>query len=96
MKTFRDFIAEDGSYLDNQQVLKLGSEVWILTGQFADNPQKGMIKRIDNIDNKGLANTYVDVDVNGKIYHTNVAQVFDHKPKLVQVKDEYGFVKRWQ
>lgn len=84
-----------GSYLDNKKMPKEGDTVYALVG-FDKKIVKGKIIKINNIDNKGLANTYLDLDANGKTYHTDISQIYDHKPKQVVKRDEYGEVKVWE
>jgi hypothetical protein len=84
-----------GSYLDNIQLPKEGQIVYFLKGQIAAKPIKGKIVTITNIDKKGLSNTYLDIEVNSRIYHTNISQVFDHLPKYQELSDEYGSYKKW-
>lgn len=74
---------------------KEGEVVWFLSGQVNQKPMNGTVVRITNIDRKGLSNTYMDIEVDGVVHHVNIAQVFDHKPNLRTVKDEYGETKRW-
>ena len=84
-----------GSYLDNKKLPKEGSTVYALVG-FDRKIVKGKIKKVHNIDNRGLGNTYLDLDVKGKNYHIDISQVYDHKPKQVKTKDEYGEVTIWE
>lgn len=84
-----------GSYLDNKKMPKEGETVYFLHG-FDRKIKKGKIVKITNIDNKGLANTSMDIESNGKIIHTDISQIYDHKPKQVVKKDEYGEVKIWE
>lgn len=35
------------------------------------------------------------IKADGVVHHVNIAQVFDHKPNLRTVKDEYVETKRW-
>ena len=84
-----------GSYLDNKRMPKEGDTVYALVG-FDRKVVKGKVMKVSNIDQKGLANTYLDIDVNGKNYHLDVSQIFDHKPKKVKTKDEYGEVTIWE
>lgn len=93
---FLQYINEgSGSYLDNKKMPKEGQEVYALVG-FERKVVKGRLKKISNIDNRGLANTYLDIDVKGKNYHISIDQVYDHKPKQVKTKDEYGEVTVWE
>ena len=94
---FRDYIIKEskGNYLENKKIPKEGETVYALIG-FDKKVVKGIIKRVSNIDNKGLANTYLDIDVKGKNYHIDISQIYDHKPKKVKVKDQYGETIIWQ
>lgn len=85
-----------GSYLDNQKLPKEGDVVYVMTSRLGiGNPKKGIVKNITNIDNRGLSNTYLDIDVNGSLRHVNLMLVYDHKPKQVTKKDEFGEIKTW-
>jgi len=87
----------NGSYLDNKKIPKTGEKVFFLKGQFGDNVDSGIIDTITNIDNKGLSNTYLNIkDKNGNNHHINIAQVYDHKPKKIEIEDQYGKVKMWK
>lgn len=96
MKLKRYLNEAKGSYLDNKKMPREGQQVYILAGQMADKVVKGTIRKITNIDQKGLANTYFEIEANGKNHHVNIAQVYDHKPKRVKTKDEYGEVTIWE
>lgn len=87
---------DEMSYLDYGKMPDTGDVVWFLGGQMADKPMKGTVLAINNIDQKGLANTYMDIDSKGKKYHVNIAQVYDHMPKRIKKKDEYGDVTVWE
>jgi hypothetical protein len=84
-----------GSYLENKKMPKEGDIVYFLQG-FNQKVMKGKIVNVTNIDKKGLANTYVDVESGGKNYHNNIHQIYDHKPKKVIKTDDYGEVKIWE
>ena len=84
-----------GSYLDNKKMPKEGDTVFALVG-FDRKVVKGTITKISNIDQKGLSNTYLDLNVNGKNYHLDISQIYDHKPKQMKKKDEYGEVTVWE
>lgn len=84
-----------GSFLDNKKLPKEGQKVWALVG-FDRKIVQGTVKKLSNIDQKGLANTYLDLDVKGKNYHLDISQIYDHKPKQVKTKDEYGEVTIWE
>ena len=93
---FKQYLNEvKGSYLDNKKLPKEGENVYALVG-FNRKIVKGKIKKVSNIDQKGLANTYLDLDVNGKNYHLDISCIYDHKPKKVKTKDEYGDVIIWE
>jgi len=83
------------TYLDNKKIPKINEKVYALVG-FENKIVNGKIVSVNNIDNKGLSNCYLDIDVSGKKYHVNISQIFNHKPKKVQIKDEYGFVTVWR
>lgn len=85
---------EDGSYVQNNRKPREGDEVWFLSGQFASKPLKGKVIRIDTVERSGWV--YVSIVSDGKEYRTNLAEVFDHKPKLVEVTDEFGTTKVWK
>jgi len=97
MKTFKELLIEaiKGSFLQNKKMPKEGQEVYALIG-FDKKIVKVKILRLTNIDNKGLANTYMDVTDGKKNYHINIDAIYDHKPKLVTKTDEYGEVKVWE
>lgn len=93
---FKEYLEESkGSFLDNKKVPKDGQMVYAVVG-FDQKIVKGKVLKTSNIDKKGIANTYLDIDVNGKTYHVDISQIFDHKPKKVKVKDEYGEVTIWE
>jgi len=88
-----------GNLLENNIMPEVGMEVWALIGSkrtFRDIPKKGVIKRVSNIDNRGLGNTYCDIDINGENRHQPIICIFDHKPKYVEIEDCFGKVKIWQ
>jgi len=85
-----------GSYLDNQKIPKEGQKVWITVGLGMGEVIEGKVVRVTNIDRKGLANTYLDVETSKGIQHVNVMSVFDHKPKKVMRQDAYGKVAVWE
>ena len=89
------FNESKGSFLDNQKLPKVGQTLYALVG-FDRKVVKGKVIKLSNIDQKGLSNTYLDIDSNGKKYHIDISQVFDHKPKQVKTKDEYGDVTIWE
>lgn len=95
MRLKRYITEAKGSYLDNKKMPKEGQEVYALVG-FERKIVKGKIRKLTNIDNKGLANTYLDINSGGKNYHVDISQVYDHKPKQVKTKDEYGDVTIWE
>lgn len=70
----------------------------MLTGSISPfKPRKGKVTLVTNIDNKGLANTYIDIETDkGTKYHASIGQVFDHKPKQVKKTDQYGEVTVWE
>ena len=85
-----------GSYLDNKKMPKEGQTVYVLVG-FDRKVVKGKVIKFNNIDNRGLANTYLDIKLaDGRNHHTDISQVYDHKPKQVKTKDEYGDVTIWE
>ncbi len=84
-----------GSFLDNKRIPKQGQAVYALVG-FERKVVKGTVTKLSNIDQKGLANTYLDINAKGKNYHVDISQVYDHKPKQVKTKDEYGEVTIWE
>lgn len=90
---FKEFLLEsEGSYLDKKKTPKEGDLVYFLHG-FNNEIKRGKIIKLSNIDNKGLANTYMDIEGG---YHTSIDRIYDHKPKKVKVKDEYGEVTVWR
>jgi hypothetical protein len=85
-----------GSVLSQGKVPKIGEKVFGLVG-FDAKPVEGVVVSVNNIDNKGLSNTYVDFKTEtGKTYHSNVSQLFRHKPKKVEKQDQYGKVSVWE
>jgi len=90
------FEKKEGSLLDNKTLPKEGSTVWFLSGQMGDTIRVGEIIRIDNIDKKGLSNTYFTIMSSGKEYRCNISQTYDHKPRKVKWSDEYGEVMVWR
>lgn len=93
---FKKYLKErKGSFLDNQKLPKEGQTVYAIVG-FNNKIVKGKVTRLTNIDNKGLSNTYLNIDVNGKNYHLSIDQIYDHIPKKVKIKDEYGETTIWE
>lgn len=88
---------QPGSFLEKGISPKEGMEVWARGGDELKTVRKGTITLTFNIDKKGLANTYVDLTtVDGKNWHLPVDCLYDHKPRLVEVEDQFGRVKVWQ
>lgn len=99
MQTYkRKYIeSNEGSFLDNKKIPKENQVVYFLSGSIAPfKILKGIIKSITNIDQKGLSNTYFDIESNNKLFHVNIGSVFDHKPKQIEIEDEFGKIKIWQ
>lgn len=94
MKTWQEILEREGSFLGNNKLPKEGQSVWALVG-FDRKPVQGTIISITNIDKKGLANTYLDLQVKNKKYHVNINDIFDHKPKQKKITDEFGEVTVW-
>jgi exosome complex RNA-binding protein Csl4 len=95
---FKQYLIEikKGSYLDIKRLPKEGDKVYAVVG-FNQKIIQGTIVDITNIDRKGFANIYVEVeDKNSKKYHLAINQIFDHKPKKETIKDEYGETKVWR
>ena len=88
-------VLEQGSLLDNDMLPVYGMDVWAVVG-FEQKVVKGTVTLVTNIDNRGLGNTYVDIDVNGKRWHTPVNTLYSHRPHLVEVTDCYGTTKVWR
>ncbi len=86
---------DKGSYLDNVKMPKVGDTVWFLKG-FNLVPTKGEISTVTNIDQRGLANTYMDIKHGGSIAHVSIDLVYDHKPKKVKKQDQYGELTVWE
>jgi hypothetical protein len=84
--------SKSGSYLDNKKLPRVGDMVYFLRG-FNKVVTKGKVTQVTDIDRRGIANTYVDID--GK-YHVPLNVVFDHKPHKVKVKDIYGDTEVWR
>ena len=94
MRLIQYLTEKNGSYLENGKTPKENDKVYTLVG-FDQKIIKGKIIRITNIDNKGLANNYMDIDDGQKKWHVSIDVVFDHKPKKIKVRDEYGETSRW-
>ncbi len=91
-------ISSKGSYLENKKLPKEGDIVYFLFTKKDSLDQKiakGKIERVNNIDNKGLSNTYLDINSGGRNFHVNIDQVFDHKPKYTELEDQFGKFKKW-
>lgn len=85
-----------GSYLNNGKTPKKDETIYVLVG-FDRKVVKGKIIKTNNIDNRGLANTYLDIKLaDGRNYHTDISQIYDHKPNQVKITDEYGDVTVWE
>jgi len=83
------------NYLRKNTIPKVGDWVWFLSGQMADTPQQGKVIRINDIDRKGINNTYLDIKSDGKEYHASLLVVYDNKPVQERIKDDYGFCTVW-
>ena len=91
----QQYITESkGSYLENKKMPNINDTVYALVG-FDQKIITGKVIRITNIDKKGLANNYMDIVDGKKKWHTSIDVVFDHKPKKIKVKDEYGEITKW-
>jgi len=97
MIKLKSLIENDGSYLEKKKMPKEGETVYALLSM-PTKIIKAKILRITNIDNKGLGNTYMDVQELGtnKTLHLSIDQIYDHKPKQTEIEDEYGKVKVWK
>ena len=84
-----------GNFAENQTLPRNNQLIYAVIG-FDQKVTKGRVQKTTNIDNKGIANTYVDVIVNDKNYHLSINQVYDHKPEKVIVNDIYGAVTIWE
>lgn len=85
----------EGSFLDKGALPEDGQAVFCVVG-FDQKVVKGIVQKSTNIDNKGLANTYVDVIASDKTYHVAINQVYDHEPCKVVVEDEFGKLSVWK
>lgn len=86
-----------GSLLDNGITPKHNMKAWARVGWDCSEVVSGTITSVANIDNRGLANTYVDFQAqNGNSYHCNINLLYDHRPYKVQIVDNYGPVSVWQ
>jgi len=84
-----------GSFLQNETMPRTGQEVYALAG-FEAKVVSGKVKKLHNIDNRGLANIYIDITVGGANLHTDISQVFDHEPKQVKTEDDLGPLTIWE
>ena len=86
-----------GSCLDINTLPKPGDKVWAMTSKIGiGDPREGIVIRDMNIDNKGLSNTYLDIEIEGKNHHLNIMLVYNHLPKMVRIEDDYGEVTIWE
>lgn len=84
------------SYASEGRVPAPGTPVWFLLGMIDAAPMQGTIRNTTDIDNMGPANTYANIVAeDGSEYHLSLSWVYDHKPKLVTVTDEYGETRIW-
>ncbi len=88
-----------GNVLENSIIVNSGNSVWFLRhkhGRIDLMADQGTIAAMFNIDNKGYANTYLDIiNKKGKSFHVNIGQVYNHKPKLTLITDCYGETAQW-
>ena len=82
------------NYLNQNKVPKINDKVYALVGFDACIIQ-GTISTITNIDNKGLSNTYVDIQTGNLKYHVNIGCIFDHLPIKITIQDDYGKLQVW-
>ena len=84
------------SLLFNNKTPKIGDCFFALVG-FNPRVIHGKVINVTNIDNKGISNTYVDLkDNTGQNLHVNIMCLYDHKPELIEIEDEFGTVKIWE
>lgn len=94
--TARTTLAGTGSFLDQGRCPQLGETVWALIGQTDARPVAGVVSLISDIDRRGLGNTYLDVQAEGRTYHVPLMVVFNHRPRRVQIVDAFGPVRIWR
>ncbi len=91
---------ETGSLCENGRLPKVGQAVWALVTigrTIEEKPRRGYVMSVTNIDNRGLSNTYCDIGLaSGKRVHVSISQIYGHKPKMVEIVDEYGPVSVWR
>jgi hypothetical protein len=83
-----------GSYFKNQKVPQEGAVVWALIGQINRKPMKGIATRVEQTYYGHHA--YCDVVIQGETYRISMDSLFDHKPRQVEVTDEFGSTKIWE
>lgn len=83
-----------GSFYEQQRVPYIGETVWLLD-HLAGKATQGTVTMVSNIDNRGLSNTYIHVSTPQGGLHSNIASVFDHKPRRQTRTDEFGEFKAW-
>jgi hypothetical protein len=87
----------DGSLLDNMIMPVSGMVVWARVGMMGESIVQGKILNYSDIDNRGLANIYVNVTGDdGVSYSAPVSRIFLHRPEYVEIEDCYGPVHVWR
>ncbi len=68
-----------------------GDIIWFLSGKFANEPLKGKIDRITDID--GIKTYWIKTDIGE--YRASKDIMFDHKPRKTDIVDMFGSTKIW-
>lgn len=99
MGKFKLLYESEGSFLKNNKFPRINQNVWFLTTNehFKEEIMQGKVIKISNIDNRGMGNSYIDIEVKDSKdkKHIPIIHVFDHKPKKKEIVDEFGKVKIW-
>lgn len=86
--------ARKGSFFDQRRIPREGEKVWVLVGQIDQKPMQGTISRVERTYHGG--HYYCDIQTAKGIRHAASDQIFDHRPKRVKRRDEFGEVAVWE
>jgi hypothetical protein len=84
-----------GSYFDQGRIPKEGEKVWALVGQINQKAVQGTVSRADRTYHGG--HYHCDVQTaKGSTHRVSTDVMFDHRPKRVKRRDEFGEVTVWE
>lgn len=87
-----------GNFLELGVCPRVGENVWAIVnapGSLDYVAVPAVVDRADNIDDKGLGNTYLTVTTVHGEKRVCIDCAFTHRPELVEVEDAYGPTKKW-